>query len=240
MIQDKLIYVVEDERDLCDMICRRLEEFRLQVRGFYGGRSALRGIAERRPDICIVDLMLPDMDGLELVKKLSQFPGTGVIVLTARGDLADRVLGLEVGADDYMVKPFEPRELVARVHSLLRRIELLAQTFADSRGKFASFAGRIYDIGGLTLRWQDGRTEILSASEGLLLLKLLRTPKRVLSRDQLLEAEIESDRQPFDRSIDIRISRLRRKLEDDPKNPQIIRTVYGAGYLLAATVEWIT
>jgi two-component system OmpR family response regulator len=239
MSQGKLIYVVEDEKDLCDMVCRKLTEFQLQARGFYSGRSARQGIAELRPDVCIIDLMLPDMDGLELVKELSRYPGTGVIVLTGRGDLSDRVLGLELGADDYVVKPFEPRELVARIHSLLRRVDLLAQAFTDSRGKFAKFAELTYDIAGLSIHWEDGRTEMLSASEALLLLKFLRAPKRVLSRDQLLDEEIETDRQPFDRSIDIRVSRLRRKIEVDPKNPQIIKTVYGAGYLLAAAVEWL-
>ncbi|MEZ5581968.1 MAG: response regulator transcription factor [Candidatus Competibacteraceae bacterium] len=239
MIQGKRIYVVEDEKDLCDMICRKLAEFQLQTQGFYSGQSAQRGIAALRPDIGIIDLVLPDMDGLELVKELSRYPGTGVIVLTGRGDLSDRVLGLELGADDYMVKPFEPRELVARVHSLLRRMDVFARAFSDSRGKLAKFAGRAYDVAGLTICWESGRSDMLSASEALLLLKFLHAPKRVLSRAQLFDEEIEFDRQPFDRSIDIRVSRLRRKLEVDPKNPQIIKTVYGAGYLLAAEVEWL-
>lgn len=238
MSREKLVYVVEDERDLCDLICRTLEEFRFRASGSYSGRCARQRIAEQRPDVCIVDLMLPDMDGLELVKELSSYPATGVIVLTGRKDLSDRILGLEVGADDYVVKPFELRELVARVHSLLRRIDLLARSFTDSQGRFARFAGRTYDVGGLCLHWDDGRLERLSASEALLLLKFLRAPRRVLSRDQLLEEEGECSRLPFDRSIDIRVSRLRRKIEDNPKDPRIIKTVYGAGYLMAAQIEW--
>lgn len=238
MTDGKLIYVVEDEKDLCDSICRKLQEYQLQTRAFYLGESARQEIIQCTPDVCIIDLMLPDMDGLDLVKDLSKRPAVGVIVLTGRGDLSDRVLGLEVGADDYIVKPFEMRELVARVHSLSRRIDLLAQSFSNSQGRFARFAERTYDIGEMIVQWDNGRQETLSASEALLLLKFLTMPKRVLSRDQLLEDELDCSRQPFDRSIDTRISRLRRKIEDDPKEPRIIKTVYAAGYLMAADVAW--
>lgn len=238
MTREKLVYVVEDEKDLCDMLCRSLEEYRLQVQGFYSGGYARQVIARQRPDICIVDLVLPDMDGLELVKELARYPETGVIVLTGRTGLTDRVLGLELGADDYVVKPFELRELVARVHSLQRRIDRLSSLFTEAKGKIAHFAGRTYDVDALSLCFDDGHVETLGASEALLLLKFLHAPRRVLSRDQLLDETGESVRQPFDRSIDIRVSRLRRKIEDDAKNPYIIKTVYGAGYLMAADVEW--
>lgn len=238
-MHNKLVYVIEDERDLCDMICRKMGEYQLNAQGFYTGGSVLRQLPKQRPDVCIVDLMLPDMDGLEVVRKLSADPGIGVIVLTGRGDLSDRVLGLEMGADDYLVKPFEPRELVARTHSLLRRLEALSQVGTGKPRRFASFAGRTYDTDCLSVQWPDGRSETLSASEALLLSRFLRAPRKVLSREQLFDDEVDCDRRPFDRSIDIRVSRLRRKIEVDPQNPHIIKTVYGAGYLLASAVEWL-
>lgn len=236
--QKKVVAVVEDEEDLCNMVCRTLEEFHFTTQAFYTGEAARDSFATNQPDICIIDLMLPDMDGLELVREMSQYPGTGVIVLTARGDSSDRILGLEVGADDYVVKPFEPRELVARVHSLLRRIERLIAAYADTESRMVTFAGWTYDVGAMVLRGKNNHEMMLSAAEALLLLKFLRAPKRVLSREKLFDEGIASDHQPFDRSIDIRISRLRRKIENDCKDPQIIKTVYGAGYLFATDVVW--
>lgn len=239
MSEKKSVAVVEDEKDLCDMVCRTLQEFNYIPKPFYNGESARKEFQIKRPDICIIDLILPDMDGLDLVRELSHFAGTGIIVITARGETSDRVLGLEVGADDYVVKPFEPRELVARVHSLVRRIDMLTSTYADTESRLVSFSGLTYDIGGMVLRNQQNEEIMLSASEALLMLKFLRAPKRVLSREQLFDEEMVNERQPFDRSIDIRVSRLRRKLEKDAKDPQIIKTVYGAGYLFAAEVTWL-
>jgi len=234
---EKPVYVVEDEDDLRDLVCRTLRQYGITCRGFRLGSEARRAISRERPSVCIVDLMLPDMDGMELVKALAGHADTGVIVTTGRGELSDRVLGLEIGADDYLVKPIEPRELVARVHSLLRRIELLSSAQSDRGGKLACFAGRVYDGDALAVRRPDGSVETLSASEALLLTRFLRSPKRILSRDQLL-GDDAADTSPLDRSIDIRISRIRRKIESDPKDPQIIKTVYGAGYLFAADVDW--
>ena len=231
------VYVVEDENDLLELICRTLQQYDFHCEGFRYGREASTAIKRLRPRICIIDLMLPDMDGMELVKNLAGHADTGVIVITGRAELSDRVLALEVGADDYVVKPFEPRELVARVRSLLRRIDLLTTTQQDLGGKLACFAGRLFDGNALTLRRPDDSVEMLSASEALLLSCFLRSPKRILTRDQLLDGYL-ADSQALDRSIDNRISRIRRKIEIDPKDPQIIKTVYGAGYLFAADVEW--
>ena len=238
-MENPLIYVIEDEIDLCDMICRKLSEFRLNAQGFQDGRAVRQALARQRPDLCIVDLMLPDIDGMELVRELAAFAGTGVIVVTARSDVTDRILGLEIGADDYIVKPFEPRELVARVHSLLRRLTLLEQT--DPVGEnIARFGDWQFDADSLTLHHRDGRSVSLGATEALLLRRFLKAPKRVLSREQLLDCDIDAEYQPFDRSIDIRISRLRRKIETDPRSPRLIKTVYGAGYLFTPEVSWLS
>lgn len=235
---DTQVYVVEDEGDLLDLICRTFAQYDIGCQGFRLGKEACAAIKRRRPRICIVDLMLPDMDGMELIKELAGHADTGVIVITGRAELSDRVLALEVGADDYIVKPFEPRELVARVRSLLRRIDQLTTAQQDLGNKLACFAGRVFDGNSLALRRPDDTVEMLSASEALLLSCFLRSPKRILSRDQLLDGD-SVDCQSLDRSIDIRISRIRRKIEADPKDPQIIKTVYGAGYLFAAEVDWL-
>lgn len=237
-VVDTQVYVVEDEGDLLDLICRTFEQYDIGCQGFRFGKEACAAIKRQRPRICIVDLMLPDMDGMELVKDLAGHADTGVIVITGRAELSDRVLALEVGADDYIVKPFEPRELVARVRSLLRRIDQLTTAQQDLGNKLACFAGRVFDGNSLALRRPDDTVEMLSASEALLLSCFLRSPKRILSRDQLLDGD-SVDCQSLDRSIDIRISRIRRKIEADPKDPQIIKTVYGAGYLFAAEVDWL-
>ena len=149
--------------------------------------------------------------------------------------LTDRVLGLELGADDYLVKPFEPRELVARVRSILRRYQKAAAVDNSAAHSTVHFADWHFDIGRLNLVCDDGREVSLSAAEAALLQTLLKRPNKILTREQLI-GERELD--PFDRSIDVRISRLRRKLEDNPQDPKIIKTVYGAGYLLCATVTW--
>ena len=169
----------------------------------------------------------------------------GVVVLTGRGDVSDRVLGLELGADDYIVKPFEPRELVARVKTVIRRREQLTTAAAAGASGKAQFGDWVFDLGDLTLTMSDGRQESLTAAEAELLTALLKAPRRVLSRDQLQGPESDRDDAPFDRAIDVRISRIRKKIEPDsrspepdPQNPKIIKTVYGAGYLFTADVKW--
>jgi DNA-binding response OmpR family regulator len=172
------------------------------------------------------------MDGLQVLRELQEQHPCAALILTGRDGLTDRVLGLELGADDYLVKPFEPRELVARVRSILRRYQKAAASEPDGHSA-ARFAGWHFDIGRLSLHADDGREVSLSAAEAALLQTLLKRPNKILTREQLI-GERELD--PFDRSIDVRISRLRRKLEDDPQDPKIIKTVYGAGYLLCAAV----
>ncbi|WP_282810109.1 response regulator transcription factor [Thauera humireducens] len=230
-----IIFVLEDEPDIARLICSSLAEYGFRCEHLRTGRDLLVRARATTPDLCIVDLGLPDMDGMQVVRQLQEGTPCAVLILTGRNDVTDRVLGLELGADDYIVKPFEPRELVARVRSILRRYQRSAATEAITERNIASFAGWIFDGNRHTLTAPDGREIGLSAAEAGLLATLLRRPNKILSREQLLG---ERDVDPFDRSIDVRISRLRRKLDDDPQNPRLIKTVYGAGYLFAAQVSW--
>ena len=175
------------------------------------------------------------MDGMELVRALRSDGRCGVLILTGRGDTIDRVMGLELGADDYMVKPFEPRELIARVRSILRRCTAPRDATPLPPATVAEFAGWRFAPGSNTLSSADGESSTLSTAEAQLLKTMLQHPNRILTREQLMG---ERNLSSFDRSIDVRISRLRRKLEDDPQNPKLIKTVYGAGYLFACAVVW--
>lgn len=240
MTSRKRVYVVEDEADIRRLVCDVLEGYGYTVQAFGSGRDVRQAIRREPPSVCIVDLGLPDMDGLSLVRELWEDVRFGVIILSGRASVSDRVLGLELGADDYIVKPFEPRELVARVNTVIRRREQLTVAAAGAENAKARFADWTFDPGNLTLTATDGHQEALTAAEASLLAALLRSPKRVLSRDQL-QGEVAMDRDdfPFDRSIDVRISRLRKKLERDAKTPKLIKTVYGAGYLFTAEVTWL-
>jgi two-component system OmpR family response regulator len=234
----KRIYVVEDDPDIRKLVSSVLEGYGYAVASFGNGRDARQAIRRDPPDLCIVDLGLPDMDGLTLVRELWEDVRFGVIILTGRGGVSDRILGLELGADDYITKPFEPRELVARVNSFMRRRDQLIAASGSTTGTRAHFGGWTFDTGNLSLVSNDGHQESLTAAETSLLLALLKAPKRVLSREQLQGADLERDDFPFDRSIDVRISRIRKKIETDPKAPRLIKTVYGAGYLFTADVTW--
>ncbi|MBL0282412.1 MAG: response regulator transcription factor [Zoogloea sp.] len=229
-----LIFVVEDEADIARLIVGTLAEYGFRCETFGTGRALLARAKRMQPELAILDLGLPDMDGLQVLRELQEQHPCAALILTGRDGLTDRVLGLELGADDYLVKPFEPRELVARVRSILRRYQKAA-TPEPGGHSAVRFAGWHFDIGRLNLVADDGREVSLSAAEAALLQTLLKRPNKILTREQLI-GERELD--PFDRSIDVRISRLRRKLEDDPQDPKIIKTVYGAGYLLCAAVVW--
>ncbi len=230
------ILVLEDEPDIARLICTSLSEYGFRCEHVATGQRLLVRAGQVVPDLCIVDLGLPDMDGMQVVRELQEGSPCAVLILTGRNDVTDRVLGLELGADDYIVKPFEPRELVARVRSILRRYQRAAPPDAPpAEPNLARFAGWAFDKGRHALIPAAGDEVSLSAAEAALLLTLLRRPNKILSREQLLG---ERDVDPFDRSIDVRISRLRRKLGDDPQNPKLIKTVYGAGYLFSAQVAW--
>jgi two-component system OmpR family response regulator len=233
-----LVFLLEDEDDIAALVVRALESFGMRVERFARGRDFLARFAKEPPDLAILDLGLPDIDGLDIVKAVRRQGGTGILVVTGRTETADRVLGLELGADDYVVKPFEPRELVARARSVLRRLAGPDAAAAPTTG-IARFAGFAFSTATNALTTPAGETRPLSVAEAALLVLLLKAPNRILSRDQLMDGlGIAAQRTPFDRSVDVRVSRLRRKLDDTAAEPTLIRTVYGAGYLFNARVTW--
>ncbi len=231
------ILVLEDEADIARIICDALAAYGFRCDRAATGRSFLQCAQKSPPDLAIVDLGLPDMDGMEVIRELQEHSPCAVLILTGRQDVTDRVLGLELGADDYLVKPFEPRELVARVRSILRRYlrSAAGEGTAASEPGTALFSGWQFEIGRHLLIAPDGQEVSVSAAEAGMLQALLKSPNRILTREQLIG---ERDLDPYDRSVDVRISRLRRKLEVDPQNPRLIKTVYGAGYLFCSEVRW--
>ncbi len=229
-----LIWVIEDDLDVARLVANTLAEFGFAAQHFCDGQSALRRLQTETPDLSIVDLGLPDVDGLELVREIPRRCDSGILILTGRGHSADRVMGLEGGGDDYVVKPFDPRELVARVRSILRRRGAAPRGAATAR-RTAHFSGWHLDCASNVLRSAEGFEYVLGIAEAQVLRAFLDRPNQILTRDQLLGSR---DLSPMDRSIDVRISRLRRRLEIDPHNPRLIKTVYGAGYMLSSSVAW--
>lgn len=232
---DAMVFIIEDDAAVSRLVANALNEFGLVTEEFRSGGSALRRLRQRPPDLCVVDLGLPDMDGIELLRQLRVLSTCGVLVLTGRGHTVDRVMGLELGADDYVVKPFEPRELVARVKSILRRRTPVGGTGIGVHHRHARFGDWTFDVAANVLQRPDGSEYVLGTAEGQVLRVFVERPNQILTREQLVG---HHDLSPFDRSIDVRISRLRRRLELDPQNPKIIKTVYGAGYLFSALVQW--
>ena len=232
-----LVYVIEDDDDVAQLVVHALHDFGFLTEIFRNGASVLRRLQTERPELCIVDLGLPDMDGMALVREIGALGNTGVLILTGRGHTVDRVMGLELGGDDYMVKPFEPRELVARVRSILRRRGSPGSGTAGgaAQRRYAGFLGWTLDCAANVLRAADGTEHLLGTAETQVLRVFVERPHQILTREQLVGSRELS---PLDRSIDVRISRLRRKIETDPQHPTIIKTVYGAGYMFAASVSW--
>lgn len=227
------VVVVEDDPAVARTIENVLGDFSFATEWCRNGSDLLMRLRTLAPDLCIIDLGLPDMDGLELLQRLRTVSSCGVLILTGRSHVSDRVMGLELGADDYILKPFEPRELVARVRSVLRRREDSAR---GGQRQVAEFADWRFNVGNNTLTSRSGAEHVLSISEAEILKVFVRHPNHILHRDQLMGAR-EAAR--TDRSIDVRISRLRKRLEVDDSKPALIKTVYGAGYLFMATVKWM-
>jgi len=234
------IVVVDDEEDVRET----LQEY-LMPQGFkvtaLGGGAGLRRLVEEETifDIAILDITMPGEDGLSLARFLRERTDVGIIMLTASGETVDRIVGLEMGADDYIPKPFDLRELLARVKAVLRRAAAPAAGVGieDGEHRIASFGKCRLDLDSHKLYDEDGKELALTAMEFDLLKAFAERPNRVLSRDQLLELAHNRGWEPFDRSIDIRIARIRRKIERDPGKPQVIKTVRGAGYIYSPSVD---
>lgn len=228
---DKTVLIVDDDKRLRDLLTEYLTGFGFEISTLPDGTEILRTIKTVKPDIVILDIMMPRKDGLEVLKEIRTAFTVPVIMLTARGEDADRIVGLEVGADDYLTKPFNPRELLARMRAVLRR------SAAPGAGEPARGEDLILRTGGLVLDKARRMIEVekreveLSSTEYELLRVLMEHPNRVLSRDELMTLARGRDFMAFDRSIDVHISKLRVKVERDPRSPERIKTVWGTGYM---------
>lgn len=233
------LLIVEDDGEMRALVSRLLREAGFRVSAARDGREMweLFESPAGPPDLVLLDVMLPGTSGLDLLRRLRERGRVPVMMLTARGEEMDRVLGLELGADDYVAKPFAPRELVARVRALLRRAAPPSEAAADPRSRRIAFAGWVLDTARRELLSPDGVAVDLSGAEYDMLLAFLEHPQRVLSRDQLMEvAKRRAGADPFDRTVDVQVGRLRRKIEPDEGSPALIKTVRGAGYVLVADV----
>ncbi|WP_376958064.1 response regulator [Azospirillum sp. A26] len=235
------LLVVDDDREIRSLVAQFLTKHGFRVTGVRDGAEMMRTLDGARVDLIVLDLMLPGEDGLSLCRRLRAAPQTAqtpVIMLTAMGEETDRIVGLEMGADDYLAKPFSPRELLARIKAVLRRVSAPPVAGAPAAaGTVLRFEGWSLDLTKRELRSPDGVLVQLSAGEYDLLVAFVEHPQRVLTRDQLLDLARGRSAVPFDRSIDVQVSRLRRKIEPDPAEPTLIKTVRGGGYLFTPTVS---
>ncbi|NQV83075.1 MAG: response regulator [Rhodospirillales bacterium] len=231
------ILVVDDDSDVRDIVERCLVDAGYKVWTCGEGGVVLDLIQEHNINLAIVDLVLPDTDGLTLTRSLKEHSTIGVIILSGRGDTTEKIIGLEIGADDYLAKPFEPRELLARVRSVLRRLVQSSPTASTAETTAFTFEGWSLDISARTLTSPEGQPIELSSGEFNLLKAFVEHPNRVLSRDQLLDFTHANDTPAFDRSVDVRVGRVRKKIEPDPQNPQFIKTIRNSGYMFAANVN---
>ncbi|MDJ0980765.1 MAG: response regulator [Kiloniellales bacterium] len=231
------ILVVDDHRDIRDLVAKYLTKHGLRVSTAEGGAAMKRLLKASAVDLVVLDIMMPGEDGLSLCRHLRETTDLPVILLTAMAEETDRVIGLEIGADDYVTKPFNPRELLARIKAVLRRARSLPPQRGTPTSGRLRFGPWTFDPARRELLDAEGTAVPLSTAEFQLLGAFLAHPRRVLSRDQLLDLTQGRAAKVFDRSIDNQVSRLRRKIEADPKKPDLIKTVWGGGYTLAAEVE---
>jgi len=231
------VLIVDDDAETRSLLQKYLQKQGYRVTTAADGRALRKALEIGRPDLIVLDLMLPGEDGLELCRDLRTRSNLPVIMLTARDEETDRIVGLEMGADDYLGKPFNPRELLARIKSVLRRARSLPENLEPEAVRLVRFAGWTLDADTRNLTAPDGIVVPLSGSEFKLLRVFLAHPNRVLSRDQLIDLMISREAGPFDRAIDVQVSRLRQRLREDAREPRIIKTVRGEGYVLAAKVE---
>jgi two-component system OmpR family response regulator len=229
------LLLVDDEAALREPLAEYLSRQGFTVSQAASASQARSHLRAHSPDLVLLDIMMPGEDGLSLCRHLSEIRTIPTILLTAKGEPTDRIVGLEIGADDYVVKPFDPRELVARIRSVLRRATRENTSSADD--ELLEFDGWQLDPLKRRLTNPEGSVVAISSAEFRLLLALLEHPRQVLDRDRLLDMVQGREAHLFDRAVDNQISRLRRKIESDSRNPQLIQTVWGGGYMLAADVR---
>lgn len=218
------ILIIDDDKKLNQLLHEFLGDFGFETISATHPTEGLQLLQQKLPDLVILDIMLPDMDGFEVCKAIRRSHSVPIIMLTARGEVTDKIVGLELGADDYLAKPFEPRELVARIHSVLRRSQKIDETRPQTFGGLEiDFAKHLVKL--------DGEIVDLTTNEFVALTFLVKNAGKVLDRDQILQELRGMDCDAFNRSVDITMSRLRQKLKDDPKAPAYIKTVWGSGYV---------
>ncbi|HET6518874.1 MAG TPA: response regulator [Geminicoccaceae bacterium] len=234
------VLLVDDDPQIRELVTTYLTGEGFAVTAVGDGEAMRAALARRAPDVVVLDIMLPGEDGLSLMHHLRREHDVGIIMLTAKDEPVDRVIGLEMGADDYLGKPFLLRELSARIKSVLRRRQKATQRAQQEpeRGEAVFAGGWRLDRRQRELYAPDGQRVELTSGEFTLLEALVRAPNRVLSRDQLFDMTRDRDYSAYDRAIDVQIGRLRRKIEPDPARPMLIKTVRGAGYMFTSEVEW--
>lgn len=235
MTEQPLVAILDDEPDIREVLSCALTEAGFRTACFGRAADFEAALKTTVPDVCLVDLGLPDRDGLVLVHRLALESGAAIIIISGRVGVQDRITGLELGADDYIVKPFEPGEIVARVRARLRRNQATPDTTSSQS---ASFNGWKVSFDSFTLTSDSGEQTSISNAEGQVLRLFLERPRRLISRAQMQEMLGGTAGESFDRAMDVRISRLRTKLGEDPRNPALIKTIYGAGYIFLGDVSW--
>ena len=231
------ILVVDDHREIRDSVTRYLEKNGMRATAACDAVDMDAKLAKGQFDLIVLDVMMPGEDGLSVCRRLSARGGTPILMLTALGEETDRIVGLEIGADDYLSKPFNPRELIARIKAILRRVTRPDIHAGDLAGRRMAFAQWTLCADSRVMTHAEGAQIVLSGAEFKLLTVLLARPRMVLNRDELLDLTAGRAATAFDRTIDNQISRLRRKIEQDPARPRLIATVRGGGYCLAADVK---
>ncbi|GAB5449439.1 response regulator transcription factor [Gymnodinialimonas sp.] len=233
MTDAPLVTILDDEPQIRAMLSDALQDAGLRTATFARATEFEAALRHTTPDVCLVDLGLPDRDGLAVVHRLALESGAAIIIISGRAQVQDRVTGLELGADDYIIKPFDPAEVIARVRARLR-----SPKAPDRAQNTARFNGWTAQFDSYTLTDAEGVETPFSHAEGEVLRLFLNAPKRLISRQHMQESLGGAAGDSFDRAMDVRISRLRTKLGEDPKNPRLIKTIYGAGYIFLGDVTW--
>ena len=234
MTKAPLVAILDDEPEIRLMLSEALSDAGFRTQCFARATEFEAALKRTAFDVCLVDLGLPDRDGLVLVHRLALESGAAIIIISGRSQVQDRVTGLELGADDYIIKPFDPAEIVARVRVRLRK----NKPATDRAAKIARFNGWTAVFDSYSLISAEGEEIQFSHAEGQVLRMFLENSRRLISRQQMQETLGGAAGESFDRAMDVRISRLRTKLGEDPKNPTLIKTIYGAGYIFLGDVEW--